>query len=291
MNFDEITRRLADALLPDYWYFAAEKDGKCCERCRRLDGKVFRNGDPAMPGLPLHPNCHCSLRKATHAEALTAMIEVPVVNSIPAYAKENLSTVVKNIKNIYEFKIPKPPRMTDNRANWLHMTWMWFFEQGENPIRFAPDSPESLDIANSFSMKEVKREYFRTGKIPTKWKFTGPKTATGNLEEVEWFIGTYEIRNFRLKDGIATFTVYNKSGWHSGTRLPKSWIDAIKEKTSYEILDLVTDAPRGKVIRTKILKYFPGAWQIPGSAAILDKLPSFGGDWEQYYEIRMEWKE
>ena len=93
-----------------------------------------------------------------------------------------------------------------------------------------------------------------------------------------------------MKNGIATFTVYNKSGWHSGTRLPASWTKAIKEKTSYEIFDLVTDAPRGEVIKTKIEKYFPEASKISGSGYILKLLPSYGGDWEQYYEIRMEWK-
>ena len=67
--------------------------------------------------------------------------------------------------------------------------------------------------------------------------------------------------------------------------------DAIKEKTSYEIFDLVTDAPRGEVIKTKIEKYFPKASIIPGAGYILKLLPSYGGDWEQYYEIRMEWKE
>ena len=98
------------------------------------------------------------------------------------------------------------------------------------------------------------------------------------------------IRHFKLENGIATFTVYNKSGWHSGTRLPASWTKAIKEKTSYEIFDLVTDAPRGEVIKTKIEKYFPEASKISGSGYILKLLPSYGGDWEQYYEIRMEWK-
>ena len=28
--------------------------------------------------------------------------------------------------------------------------------------------------------------------------------------------------------------------------------------------------------------------KIPGSGYILKLLPSYGGDWEQYYEIRME---
>ena len=42
---------------------------------------------------------------------------------------------------------------------------------------------------------------------------------------------------------------------------------------------------------TKIEKYFPQVLKIPGFEYILNKLPGFGGDWEQYYEIRMEWKE
>ena len=290
MDLEALARKISEAFLPKYCYFVAEKNGACCKLCRRFDGKVFREDDPAKPQLPLHPHCRCSWREATVRESLNAMVEVTVSDRIPPYVTEELGDVVRNIRNIYEFKVPKPPRLTDNKANWLNMTWMWFFEQGENPIYFDCDSPESQDIAASYSMKEVKKKYFMTGEIPKEWNFDGPKTATGNLGEVEWFIGSYKIRNFKLKNGIATFTVYNKSGWHSGTRLPRSWTEAIKKKTSYEILDLVTDAPRGEVIKTKIEKYFPNASKIPGSGYILRQLPSFGGDWEQYYEVRMEWK-
>ena len=56
-------------------------------------------------------------------------------------------------------------------------------------------------------------------------------------------------------------------------------------------MKLVTDAPRGEVIKTKIEKYFPEASKIPGSGYILKLLPSYGGDWEQYYEIRLEWSD
>ena len=150
-------------------------------------------------------------------------------------------------------------------------------------------SNDLFSIARS-AAKEVKKQFFETGKIPTGWEFEGHKTVTGNLAEVEWFIGSYGIKNLKLKDGIATFTVFNTSGWHSGTRLPPTWIKAIKEKTSYEMQDLVSDAPRGEVIKNKIEKYFPAALQIPGLQYILKKLPSFGGNWIQHYEIRMEWK-
>ena len=56
-------------------------------------------------------------------------------------------------------------------------------------------------------------------------------------------------------------------------------------------MKLVTDASRGEVIKTKIEKYFPEASKIPGSGYILKLLPSYGGDWEQYYEIRLEWSD
>ena len=207
MDLEGLISKISEAAQPEYWRFVTENDGDCCEKCRRFDGKVFSDEDPAKPKLPIHPNCRCSWRKATIKESAEAMIEVNIINRIPSYVSERLDTVVKNVKNIYQFKVPKPPRLTDNKANWLHMTWMWFFEQGKNPIYFDCKSPESQDIAESYSMKEVKKEYFKTGKIPTGWDFIGPKTATGNLGEVEWFIGTYSIRNFR-----GNFKSHSKNG-------------------------------------------------------------------------------
>ena len=65
--------------------------------------------------------------------------------------------------------------------------------------------------------------------------------------------------------------------------------------TGFEISELVTDAPRGEVIKTKIEKYFPDASKIPGSGYILKLLPSkkiFTGNiyfvdilWELYIVI------
>ena len=46
------------------------------------------------------------------------------------------------------------------------MTWMWFFEQGKNKIRFSSNSLESQDIANSYSMKELKKNISKQGKYP-----------------------------------------------------------------------------------------------------------------------------
>ena len=105
MDLNELTQKLSDALLPKYWYFVAEKDGDCCEKCRRFDGKVFSDKDPAKPELPMHPNCRCSWRKATIKESAEAMIEVNIINRIPSYVSERLDTVVKNVKNIYNLVI------------------------------------------------------------------------------------------------------------------------------------------------------------------------------------------
>ena len=103
MNLEELTKKIS-AILPEYWCFIAEKKGNCCERCRRFDGKIFRDDDPAKPELPLHPHCRCSWRKATVQESLKAMIPVNINNQIPSYAEESLDNVIRNVKNIYEFE-------------------------------------------------------------------------------------------------------------------------------------------------------------------------------------------
>lgn len=167
------------------------------------------------------------------------------------------------------------------------------FEQGPNPIYFSKDSPQSQDLANSFSVKELLAAYKKTGEIPDQWEFTGPKTAKYELGELEWFIGTYSISNFKVdkKRHIISFTACNKSNWHSGTRLPKTWQDYIQEKTGYEIEDLVSSEPRGKVLQNKIHKLILNSdLKNPISKGIInlvEKLPSFGGGWEQYYEVEV----
>lgn len=207
------------------------------------------------------------------------------------YYKKKIELIYEAAKYIWNHKVPKPPQMTNNKANWLQMTWNWFYEVGPTPVYYSANSPESYDIAHSYSMHEVIQKYIRTGDTPKRWRFTGPKTATGNLAEVEWFIGSYAIKNFRLKDGIAKFTVYNKSGWHSGTRLPKSWTNIIMKKTGYNIRHLVSDAPRGETLRKKLVEKFPDILKVPSIEMLLKRLPSFGGNWEQYYEIEMNWPE
>ena len=203
--------------------------------------------------------------------------------------KKQIMEYYNAAKYIWTHKIPKPPKNTDNHANWALMTWDWFFEQGSNPIYFDKDSAHSKDIAESYSIKEVKKKYYKTKKTPTGWRFTGSATATGTLGEVEWFLGSYEIKDFKLKDNKANFTIKNKSGWYSGTRLPQSWQNTIKSKTGFNIDALVTNGKRRETVKNKLIKHFGRyLFDIPG-ISILNNLPSFGGDWKQEYKIEMDW--
>lgn len=186
-------------------------------------------------------------------------------------------------------KFPHPPRSTNHHADWWDMVEIWFFERGGTPTRYSKVSDQSIDIANSYSMYEVREEYFKTHNTPKRWDFTGQGTATGKYGEVEWFIGSYEIINFKLRGQVATFEIKNKSGWHSATRLPKTWQNIIKRAIDVDIVDIVTDAPRGQVLKTKLLQRFPSINNYEWLRAQLDSLPSFGGDWNQEYEIEMVW--
>ncbi len=270
--------------------YVAEQTATTCSACAANAGKVFRVSDPERPQLPLHPNCACYYEEITVLQDEESVVVIPDETTFStSWGLSELLALRNGLRETLEKKIPKPPRSTDHQANWLDMTWDWFFEKQENPKHFPADSPESIDIANSFSMKQVKAKFFSTGKMPKSWEFTGPGTSTGEYGEVEWFLGSYAIQNFQLKNGIATFTVHNTSGWRSGTRLPKSWTDAVKKSTRFEINELVTDAPRGEVLKTKLTKSMPWLLDIPGAGYILNSLPSFGGNWDQIYEVEMKW--
>ena len=198
--------------------------------------------------------------------------------------------------NIQDFEftenaLPKPPVATVHRAYWSKMVLYWFFELGNETTYFPSSSPESQDIADSYSMQQLRMQYYQTGEIPAGWAFSGPETAMGVYGEVEWFIGSYSIRNFKLQDGIATFEVLNTSGWESGTRLPVTWRESLQKQTYLPVpaKAFVDDAPRGKVLASKITERFPGLLKYSGAAKLLERMPSFGGNWYQIYAVEMEW--
>ena len=99
MDLNEITKRIS-AIIPKYLYFIAEKDGNCCEQCRRFDGKVFCEDDKMKPKLPLHPNCRCSWRPATIQESLLALVPVKMTSAPPAFVNEKVEEVIKK-SNMY----------------------------------------------------------------------------------------------------------------------------------------------------------------------------------------------
>jgi SPP1 gp7 family putative phage head morphogenesis protein len=48
------------------WMSATEDDGRICDRCKELDGKIIPEETNEFP--PLHPNCRCTIRPARKAE-------------------------------------------------------------------------------------------------------------------------------------------------------------------------------------------------------------------------------
>ena len=81
MDLKKLISKISEVSLVEYWRFVAEKDGDCCEKCKRFDGKVFRDEDPAKPELPIHPNCRCTWEKANLIVQKTSSAEIDQVFS------------------------------------------------------------------------------------------------------------------------------------------------------------------------------------------------------------------
>ncbi|TAE89850.1 MAG: RHS repeat-associated core domain-containing protein, partial [Verrucomicrobia bacterium] len=186
--------------------------------------------------------------------------------------------------------LPRAPANRGEEADWGLMMWDWFFEKRENPIHFGEDSAHSKDIAKSYSIRDdLMPKYCRDKQAPTRWGFTGPGTRTGNYGAVEWFLGSYSVQNWREEGRYVKFTARNTSGWRSGTRLPATWTTYIRSKTGLEVTEFVTDAPRGQVVAQKMRQRFGSVLSyLPGSDRVLGLLPSFGGNWEQSYDVKVE---
>ena len=215
-----------------------------------------------------------------------------IIDGIEA-ANPYIVSGIERVEDKIGMRIPRPPRPTAHQADWFDMVINWFFELGPNPAIYSKDSPQSIDIANSYSMKTVLEAYCKDKEAPKEWKFDGPGTATGEYGEVEWFLGSYDIENFSLKNGVARFEVHNTSGWHSATRLPKTWQEAIKSRTGVDISHIKSDIPRGTMAKAKrywsnIEEYIPNTPWFSANDMI-NAVPSFGGNWDQIYYIEMQW--
>lgn len=232
----------------------------------------------------------------------------PSVDFAPPYDK---------LKHIFEkllgIKFPELP--SDNRliADWRAMYLCWFFETTPNlkgatwtsdvEVEFDYSSPYSEDIRNSVSMKEIKDKFLAAGMNrpnpygpkpfngkATGFQFTGPASGIPNYYSwVEWFVGSYDVTINWSEISTNKFDVdiiiSNKSGWFSGTRLPKSWQDKIKSVTGIDITNLVDDAPRGETIKRKLHPIIVNALESLGV-----EIPSFGGNFWQYFHIKDTWE-
>lgn len=68
MDMKQLISEIWEETQHHYLEFVAEDDHKCCPVCKEFDGMIYRDDDPALPRLPLHPNCRCSLQITTRRE-------------------------------------------------------------------------------------------------------------------------------------------------------------------------------------------------------------------------------
>ena len=95
MDVDELIGRLSAAPQVKYWRFDTSHDGKCCARCHGFRGRVFSNNDPAMPKLPLHPNCRCSLVEIAPADLTGNLPNARYIINDAAYDTDGQGRVKK----------------------------------------------------------------------------------------------------------------------------------------------------------------------------------------------------
>jgi RHS repeat-associated protein len=198
---------------------------------------------------------------------------------------EQINMIIEAIDKIIGIPLPKAPVGGGDALLWTQMFADWFFERGRNPITYESDSPQSKDIAKSHSIKnDILPPFCERGEKKAQWQFTGPGTRAGTYGAAEWFLGSYNIAWIEASKEKVKLDITNRSHWQSGTRLPKTWTAAIKEATGFEITELVTSAPRGAVIVTKIENLI--GIKIPDFLRNRIKI-SIGGDWNQTYKVEI----
>ncbi|MEL6257239.1 MAG: hypothetical protein AAFR87_34915 [Bacteroidota bacterium] len=223
--------------------------------------------------------------------------------------EEAYRLLTEKLSKLSGIRFPSLPRDQRLTADWELLFRTWFFElkpiiEGASwstidRLIFDYDSPYCLDIKNSVSFQELKKDFCQqiksipqgtsSGTINARFSFTGPGTGRSNYYSlVEWYIGSYAAGIRWRRKNSRTYeldmTLKNKSGWRSGTRLPITWQNKIKEVTGVSIKNFVNDASRGQTVKRKL---------NPEIAKIFDRLsipiPSFGGDFWQEYKLKAEW--
>ena len=68
MDFDKIFDLITQKSQPRFFRFEAEQDSRGCKLCRSYAYRIFRENDPEIPALPLHPHCRCELVPVSNDE-------------------------------------------------------------------------------------------------------------------------------------------------------------------------------------------------------------------------------
>jgi hypothetical protein len=220
--------------------------------------------------------------------------------------------LISILKKITDLQFPESPADVRLQADWELMFRIWFFETMPNiqnanwtsntKTIFNYTSLYSADIVNSVSFSDlynercIKNQFFkytddkRPNPVKVSFSFVGGDTGLKNYYSwVEWFIGSYStyINWMKRQDGSYDIwaKINNTSSWYSGTRLPKSWQNKIKKETGYEILNLVDSAPRSETVKRKLSPLVIKTLEYMGL-----NIPSFGGNWEQEFYVKTNWK-
>lgn len=218
----------------------------------------------------------------------------------------------ETLEKLTKLQFPELPSDIRLQANWNLMFSTWFFEKNpsfnnaywvnKSKIIFRDVSLYSADLVNSVSFSDInnryciKHQFFkysdknRSNPLRVSFSFNGRDSGKENYYSwVEWFVGSYSTNiNWTKKEngGYDIFArIDNVSSWYSGSRLPKSWQDKIKKTIGFEIKNLVDSAPRGETIRRKMPYQIARTIQLMGI-----NIPSFGGNWEQEFNIKTHWQ-
>jgi hypothetical protein len=218
--------------------------------------------------------------------------------------------------NIFEkltgLQFPELPADVRLQADWNKMFLIWFFEiiptisnaywSTNSKTIFNDNSLYCIDFVNSVSFSDInnkaciKHHFFnysddkRPNPLNASFSFTGPDSGKQNYYSwLEWFVGSYSTNIYWNKKENGSYDIHakinNTSSWYSGTRLPKTWQDKIKKTIGFEIKNLVDSAPRGETIKRKLPSIIVKTLEYLGVI-----IPSFGGNWEQEFNVKTNWE-
>lgn len=222
---------------------------------------------------------------------------------------EVLKLILERLTGVRFPELPSDARLA---ADWDLLFKTWFYEYitpfedavwvGNSKTIFNSNSLYCHDIPNSVSFSDtenpvcIKYQFFQLSDEKRPNPFTGSFSFIGSdsgrpdyYSWVEWFIGSYNCDIYWEKISETTYdlncVVTNTSSWYSGTRLPKSWQDRIEDVAGVKIENLVDSAPRSETISRKLPYYVKETLEWMGI-----NIPSFGGNWEQVFNISTQWE-